>query len=233
MRPKDKVIRIRRSLVVYFDKALRPALDDLARQSGLRRRGGPPCDAELARVLIIAQLLDGMSDAAITAAAIHSNAVIALGRRLATLGHDLVPDLYLQVADLPNVGEPPLAPPKPRRARAGDQGGRPRVCLVLDQWTHARLVAYASQNPAAYDGQSILTEEGKTRPCADDMALVRGLLEAALRHWKRLLPIVVKYVRLMRHIESSISATISAEQKVITSALSKALVGHSPDIRDS
>ena len=224
MESKNTVIRIRHRLVVYFDKALRPALDKLALQSGLRRHGAPPCDAELARLLVIAQLLDGARDSVIVAAAIHSNAVVSLSRRLSALGHDLVPDLSLLVGERKDVGPMPAAPQPTKRSRQkGPECGRPRVCLVLDQWTHARLVDYASRRPEAYDGRSIPTENGKTRPCAEDMALVRGLLEAALRQWKYVLPIVKEYVKLMRHIESAIAGAVAAERSVIAATLSESL----------
>lgn len=217
-----KVIRIRRRLVVYFDKALRSEFDKIAYSSGLRGKGDPPCDAELARVLLVAQLFAGSPVAVAVAAALRSNAVVSLGRRLSRLGHDLVPSLVGLVEQL--AGGLPPKEPRLHRAPGGDQGGRPRVCLVLDEWTHARLVAYAMARPQAYSGVSIRTESGVTRKCAPDMALVRAFLEAALRQPERPTDVATRYAKVIQRIETALDRAISSERDSIADAIAQARI---------
>lgn len=207
--------------MVYFTKSLRPVFDRIALASGLRKVGDPPCDAELARILVVAQLLDGHSDAVVVAAALRANALVSLSRRLAMLTRSLVPDLSALIEEEAKA-EIPAKPPRPRRAASGDQGGRPRVCLVLDEWTHAQLVAYANRNPGAYSGDPVENEDGWTRRCAPDMALVRGLLEDAIRQSKRTTTIVSSYAKSVGVIEQALETAISAEHGAIGEALRKA-----------
>lgn len=218
MEPKPRVIRIRRHLVVYFDKSLRLEFDKLAFKSGLRAAGDPPCDAELARVLIIAQLLAGRPGELAVAAALRSNAVISLSRRLAVLARDLVPDVARIVEEI-GPGPRPDPPERPGRAEEGSQGGRPRVCLILDDWTHKLLVAHANRYPEAYNGESIASPSGKTRPCAPDMALVRSVLETALKQPAACLPVVVGYASAIRRVEEELGHALDRERERISKLL--------------
>jgi hypothetical protein len=224
MQQNRKQARIRRSLTVYFDPALRPVLDELAHKSGLRKRRNGGGDAELARVLLTSQLLleEGRSAAERTAAAIQGNAVVELSRRLAESVGSLSADLSAAAGRAAAAAAPDV-PRRRRRAATGTDAHRPRVCLALDRWLHGRLVALAERQPERCTGEPRGRQDrSTTRTCAPDMDLVRGVLQAALRNAARHLPVVVRYVAAMDRIGAAIDGAVSAEAEAIRKAISEA-----------
>ena len=226
MAKKTKAIWFRRSLTVYFDPVFRPVLDDLARRSGLRKQRNGGGDAELARVLLTSQLLleEGRSAAERAAAALRGNAVVELSRRLAVAAGTLEPDVTAAARQMSGTSAPE-GPIRRRRAKSGLDAHRPRVCLALDRWLHGRLVDRAARHPEEYSGERRKREGndgGLTRPCAPDMALVRVVLQEALRNHAKHLPVVVRYVSAMDRLGTAIDGAVDAEVESIRKSISEA-----------
>jgi len=172
---------VRNQLNIAFDKNVRNALDALALEYKIVYKAKPhqlpvPRDAELIRVLLVAELTINYAPEERLACALYCNSVLALSGDFAEVVHKLREDIGEMAGRVTATDK--VAPENRSGQRRGlalptERSSRCRVYLTLDDWLRYHI---RDTLPSP-----VLTDKGRPA-CAQDVKYVHQLLVNAIEN---------------------------------------------------
>ena len=209
MADRQSSFRVRHQMNVTFSTSVRNVLDELAQQYGiLYEPVRIPRDAELVRLLLVAELTSDKTERERVACALYCNSVLTLSGYFA----QVVATLRTNIGDMAGrVASTAGVEPEQRRPREalppGQRSSRCRVYLTIDDWIRYRL----EERLDGSDNDLMIRNDGRAL-VAPDLKLVNRLLEKSLSNVDRHRLLLKTYSDNIDGIQRTLADAVSRER---------------------